>query len=499
MKPALRNIDTIVWTDKTEYVRGLASSDAPLLMFHGATGNGKSMIATLKFMSRIYNAPRDRQVYVLAGRDTPALERRFVESNRSVLNWYPFKGKWTYKKQGVGGARIIVRTRTGDKYIYLTSFNNVAAYSRVLGETLDGVLVDEAPESDEMFLQEIVARIIRTDGTWGIFTGNGGDPNHYFYTHMVNISVPIDEKLDEAGVVDYIRSPIEELRYYEDVRNPKYLTVQMGLGDNPTYKKEQLEEFHRLYPAGSFMHNSRVLGVRGFTQNSPFSPYMNQDVFIKYDKLREEGFYPQQITFSVDVGGHVFSKDEIRIGSDLFSMDDWYREYNKGDHGTTSGGHTGMLTVGWSDKYKQAVIIDTYFPNHMYDHINVERIYKRVYNISVKFPLVKKPYMFTDSASPGFFSQLRDARVGVGQVRGGVKRDNSINLDEKVAISTIQQYMMNGRFKILDTPANRLWFYESMVQAGLESDGTLIDNKKEEADIQDMLKQTFMSMYRLLV
>ena len=69
-------------------------------------------------------------------------------------------------------------------------------------------------------------------------------------------------------------------------------------------------------------------------------------------------------------------------------------------------------------------------------------------------------------------------------MRGGVKRDNSINLDEKVAISTIQQYMMNGRFKILDTPANRLWFYESMVQAGLESDGTLIDNKKEEVDIK---------------
>ena len=55
MKPALRDIDTIVWTDKTEYVRGLSSRDAPLLMFHGATGNGKSMIATLKFMSRIYN------------------------------------------------------------------------------------------------------------------------------------------------------------------------------------------------------------------------------------------------------------------------------------------------------------------------------------------------------------------------------------------------------------------------------------------------------------
>jgi len=79
-------------------------------------------------LSRIYSAPRDRQIYILAGRDTPALERRFVESNRSVFNWLPFKGKWVYKKQGVGGARITVRTRTGNKYIYLTSFNNVSAY-----------------------------------------------------------------------------------------------------------------------------------------------------------------------------------------------------------------------------------------------------------------------------------------------------------------------------------------------------------------------------------
>ena len=136
---------------------------------------------------------------------------------------------------------------------------------------MDGILVDEAPESDEMFLQEIVARIIRTEGTFGIFTGNGGDPNHYFYTHMVNISVPIDEKLDEAGIENYIKTPPEELRYYEDERNKNYLTVQMCLEDNPVYSKEQLEEFYRLYPAGSFMSNSRIFGIRGFTQNNPFS------------------------------------------------------------------------------------------------------------------------------------------------------------------------------------------------------------------------------------
>ena len=70
---------------------------------------------------------------------------------------------------------------------------------------------------------------------------------------------------------------------------------------------------------------------------------------------------------------------------------------------------------------------------------------------------------------------------------------------KKVAIALIQQYMMNGRFNILDTPANRHYFYQSMIQANLESDGKLKDNKSWEADIQDSLKYQFTSQYRLLI
>ena len=87
--------------------------------------------------------------------------------------------------------------------------------------------------------------------------------------------------------------------------------------------EEQLERFYKLYPPGSFMFNSRVLGVRGFTQNAPFSPYMTQEVFIKYEDLRSSGFYPEQMTFSVDVGGHVFSSDQMRITKDLYDIEDW--------------------------------------------------------------------------------------------------------------------------------------------------------------------------------
>ena len=158
----------------------------------------------------------------------------------------------------------------------------------------------------------------------------------------------------------------------------------------------------------------------------------------------------------------MFHDDDLKVREDMYGK--WYGGYKKGDHGTESGGHTGMLTVGWSRDYKRVIVLDTYFPNHMYDYKNIERIYERVYNITTKFPRVRKPYMFCDTASPSFYSLLRDSKSNVGQVRPAIKRDNKINWDEKEAIALIQQYMMDGRCKILDTPSNRTYFYDAMVQ-----------------------------------
>lgn len=497
LQPAIGNINTIIYNKKTEYVMGLTADEFKVLIMHGATGNGKSMNGNIKGITRIFNAPRSAQTFVLAGRDIQSLERRFIQSNNSPLNWYPFKGMWEYKKQGIGGSRIIVRTPTGKKYIYLTPFNNVSAYSRILGETINGSIIDEAVEADPMFLQEMLARTNRTQGTWMIATSNGGDPNHFFYTHMVNRSYRIEEVYPNE-IEDIIPTPPEEAAYYDTTdRIEKYLTVHMALEDNPVYNKEQLQAFYDMYPAGSFMFNSRVLGVRGFTQDAPFSPYMTPEVFVTQDKLHELGIYPENIIFTVDVGGHVFAKEDLKVRNDTYGV--WHEEYKKGDEGTAQGGHTVMLSFGWSNRYKKLVVLDTYFPNHMYDHINVDRIYERVYNIGAKFPRARKQYMFCDPAQPSFFSLLRDKKQGVDTVRQAVKRDNQINLDEKVSISLIQQYMMNGNFKILDTPSNRHYFYQSMIQANLESDGKLKDNKSWEADIQDTLKYQFTSLYRLLI
>ena len=132
---ALGNVNQILYTPKS---RKIIEDDAKVITLFGSTGNGKTMLATYKFLSRVWHSPKSHKFFVLAGRDISTLERRFVSknANHSVFNWKPFKGKWRHYTQGVGGGRVECYTRTGTKVIYLTPFGNISTYSRVLGDTI---------------------------------------------------------------------------------------------------------------------------------------------------------------------------------------------------------------------------------------------------------------------------------------------------------------------------------------------------------------------------
>ena len=472
-KPAMDSVKNIVMTEKLEMI---LQDEAQVLTMYGATGNGKSMGSTWKFMAKVFNAERHQQTFLLAGKDIATLERRFIEHNGSVLNWWPFKGKWEYKKIDKGGSRIIVKTRTGKKYIYLTPFSNVNAYARVLGNTINGTFIDEAVEADELFLQEIVARTNRTQGTFLIMTSNGGDPNHFFYTGIVNKSTP---KMDV---------PQEELSYFEpeEKRNPRWSFYHLKLEDNPTYSEEQLRNYYTLYPVGSFMYFSRIMGIRGFSMSSPFSAYINNAWVNEQDVVHTQPF--NNIVFSVDSGGHVFSNKRMNDS-----------EYKDGDYGTQDGGHTLMLYGGFSRDYRKFFLLGGYFPNHMEQHQNVLRINRHVVEVAERYRWANRPYMFVDNADSNMLVTCRNHVRNIGEIRPAVKRDSSIALDEPVTISLIQQYMIRGDFHIVDNEFNRRWLVPALINAKQESDGKLFDNASWEADVQDTLKYIFSSMYRPIV
>lgn len=496
LKPAMGDIKTIVHTEKT---RLILSDEHSVITLLGATGNGKSMLGTLKMLARIFKAEKYQKQFVLAGRDIIALERRFKESANSVFNWKPFVGKWEYKKMDTGGSRFTIHTRTGKKYLYLTPFNNIASYSRVLGDTINGGMIDEATEADEIFLQEMLARVTRTLGSWLILTSNGGDPEHFFYTHIVNKSLTVDDiegvETTKKGFVNGVRSmPDEELAYFEKERNKNFMCIHLALEDNPTYTAEQLTSFYNLYPTGSYMYYSRILGIRGFAEESPFGQYVSsKDIWVKkvgqtIVDNKGESYVIGSLIFVVDSGGHVFTKKDM-IDS----------HYNEGDHGTTDGGHTVLGVFGLTRDYSRVFFLEADFPNEMIHDVSAEKINRKVLDWSMVFPFAKRPYMFADPADSSMLASLRDKVKNITEIRNAVKRDNSINLDEPVVITLIQQYMMRGRFGILDTEKNRKWIVPALMNAKQEKDGKLFDNGSWESDIRDIVKYLFSSMYRLLV
>lgn len=119
MAGANGDIKEIVYTPMTKMI---VNDEHKILTIYGATGNGKSMYSTLKFLTRIIRSRPTHNTYILAGRDIQTLEKRFIESNHSVFNWKPFKDKWTYYKQNKsGGSQIIVKGKYGDKQIFFNT------------------------------------------------------------------------------------------------------------------------------------------------------------------------------------------------------------------------------------------------------------------------------------------------------------------------------------------------------------------------------------------
>ena len=507
-KEAIGDVKTIVRTAK---INKILADTHKLLILYGATGNGKSMIATYKAITRIVKSPRHHKFFVLAGKDITTLEKRFVESPNSVLNWKPFKQLWKYTKQGVAGAKITFTTPTGKKYWYLTPFSDTKTYARVLGSTINGAFVDEAPECNEFFLKEVTARTNRTHGSWCILTGNGGDPKHYFYTGIVDKCKTVEDVFtrEEMIKLDIKPTPEEELKClmtnFVDEGDAEIhknsIMYHLSLEDNPVYTEQQLKIFKSLYPKGSFMYYSRILGIRGFQESNVFSAYVNENMVMSMAKLKETDerghdkypqFRPYKLVFSVDSGGHVFSNT-------AFNSIMPNSRYIEGDFGTEVGGHTIMITASFSYDYKNILILDTYFPNDMEQGINVERINQKIIEISQMFPYASREYMFCDPADSSMLATLINRVRNVREIRPAIKRDSELELDEKLIIGFIQQFMMTGRFKILDTENNRKFLIPALTSAKQEENGKLFDNGSWEADVWDALKYVFMSMYRLLI
>lgn len=303
------------------------------ISLEGTTGSLKSITADRKFHKEVFNSPKEQTQFAIIGNTTPILERIIIDNPLSFYNKhkYVIKGKrkiqvMQYKKQGQGGSRIEWNTPNGLKRIYFAGFDNKARYKQILGMTLYGIWCDEIQTAHDEFIGELFTRLAR-DGGFLVTTSNGGLPDQKIYTDYLNKGRPNPKweyEIPEPTMKELLtKEPDSRYRFY-----------WFGFNDNPVMTEEQIAQLNDTHPVGSFEHNSKILGIRGYVEGLIYARYLSkQKNLISYDTLfkPESKYQFVRYTIGIDVGSTDFT---------VFTL------------------------IGFTPGYKEAVAIDKVEINH---------------------------------------------------------------------------------------------------------------------------------------
>lgn len=191
----LENRMTLDQIQITPKLKDILNDDAQVIFGEGTTYAGKSFIFGITFFRRVYHSPKSHNQFVLAGKSLPVLEKMYIHNMASFYNLY--KPLCEYTAKGQGGAKILVKTPTGIKIIYLAGYDNKSRWSDILGLTIHGFNVEEINIADDEFVGELMVRVFRNSG-FLLCTSNGGDPDTLVYTDHLNQCRPLPKYAKEV-------------------------------------------------------------------------------------------------------------------------------------------------------------------------------------------------------------------------------------------------------------------------------------------------------------
>jgi hypothetical protein len=310
------------------------NDDSLYISLEGTTGSLKSVTADRKFHKLVYDTPKEKTQFAIIGNTTPILERTIIDNPISFYNKHKYiikDGKryqvMHYKKSGKGGSRIEWRTPKGIKRIYFAGFDNKARYKQILGMTLYGIWCDEIQTAHDEFIGELFTRLARDKG-FLITTSNGGLPDQKIYVDYLNKGRPNpkwESQVPKATISELEKSkPDKRYRFY-----------WFGFDDNPMMDDEQIDHLNNTHPAGSFEHNSKILGIRGFVEGMIYAKYLS---------------YEKNMVKFADVFNNPNSKYQFMkytIGCDVGSTD-----------------FTVFTLKGFTPFYREAIALDKIEINH---------------------------------------------------------------------------------------------------------------------------------------
>ena len=301
---------TINGVHLSEKAWDVIQDDSLYISLEGTTGSLKSVTADRKFHTEVYKTPKSKTQFAIIGSTVPILERTIIDNPISFYNKHKYIYKdnkmyqvMHYKKSGKGGARIEWQTSNGIKRIYFAGFDNKARFKQILGMTIYGIWCDEIQTAHDEFVGELFTRLARDNG-FLVTTSNGGLPDQKVYVDYLNkgrANPKYEHELPDS-TRNYLLSKPHDTRFR---------FYWFGFNDNPMMEKDQIEHLNNTHPPGSFEHNSKILGIRGFVEGMIYAKYLSYEKnMVRFKDIYKNPDSPLQFvkyTIGIDVGSTDFT------------------------------------------------------------------------------------------------------------------------------------------------------------------------------------------------
>ena len=147
-------------------------SDAFINIAHGSVRSGKTIAATLRFLTFIGESPY--QEFLISGKTRDTIERNVVRDLIKMI-----EGRVPYKYRKFDNYLEIQ-----DKRIWLIGFSDEGATEKVRGMTIGGWYADELTSASKSTVDMAITRC-SLDGAKMFWTMNPASPYHFIYTDYI--------------------------------------------------------------------------------------------------------------------------------------------------------------------------------------------------------------------------------------------------------------------------------------------------------------------------
>jgi hypothetical protein len=237
-----------------------------VLVLEGTVRSSKTVIAIQGFFYRVYNSTA--KLHLIAGRDFDTINNNILNNEMGLLTLFPQYCKLV--RDEIGGYYVELKSPNGVKKILLVGYNNKTKWTKILGLSIECILVDEVNIADPQFIKECFARQISFISPITIWTLNGDVPTHYIYTEYINYCKIIG-KCPASTRADMNR--------YE--KKQGWIYTFWDFYCNPVMDEKRIQEAYSLYPPKSYYYKIKILGERGAAGTLIYNDYMDPEKLIK--------------------------------------------------------------------------------------------------------------------------------------------------------------------------------------------------------------------------